>query len=213
MLKRENVIKYVCISIVGAIFLFVFIIYNNSSKSTYMSDIPINEFVHESNLTLDDTNSDMHEVVNNIFVEIKGEVLRPNVYEMEDGSIVRDLIALSGGITENGDLSNINQARKLIDGECIVVYSKDQLKNIENIDVIDIGVFNDSLSNNSSSLININTATKEELKQLNGIGDTLADSIIAYRESNGRFKSIDDIKNVPRIGDKTFEKFMDKIKV
>ena len=68
-------------------------------------------------------------------------------------------------------------------------------------------------SDNNSFLININTASKEELKTLNGIGDVLADSIIEYREENGVFESIDDIKNVSRIGSKTFEKFRDKITV
>lgn len=63
------------------------------------------------------------------------------------------------------------------------------------------------------SLVNLNTSSKEELKSLNGIGDGLAQSIIDYREINGFFKNIEEIKNVDRIGQKTFEKFKDKIKV
>ena len=148
-----------------------------------------------------------------IFVEIKGEVFNPDVYELDEGSRVKDLISISGGITEKGDISNINQARELVDGECIVVMSKEEILNVN-------GNLNESFNSNSLSkesgqdnLININTATKEELKTLNGIGDSIADSIIKYRQENGKFKNIEEIKNVSRIGDKIFEKIMDSIRV
>ena len=107
--------------------------------------------------------------------------------------------------------------RQIKNGECIIVRSIDDEGVLDKQDFVD-SRFNEtsyrhSGSDNNSFLININTASKEELKTLNGIGDVLADSIIEYREENGVFESIDDIKNVSRIGSKTFEKFRDKITV
>ena len=99
----------------------------------------------------------------------------------------------------------------------------DELKNREKQEILDmknssneiLKVDNVSSFNVESSFdddkVNINTASKEELKTLSGIGDGLAEAIISYREENNGFNTIDDIKNVSRIGDKTFEKFKDKI--
>lgn len=222
MFKKDNLVKVVSIGIVGIVFLSVFFIYNKSAKNSYNEVVSLNEFIH------DDKNQD--EIIENnfylseednikktIFVEVKGEVLNPNVYKMEEGSIVYDLILMAGGITDKGSLDDINQAREIKNGECIIVRSIDDEGVLDKQDFVD-SRFNEtsyrhSGSDNNSFLININTASKEELKTLNGIGDVLADSIIEYREENGVFESIDDIKNVSRIGSKTFEKFRDKITV
>lgn len=222
MFKKDNLVKVVSMGIVGIVFLSVFFIYNKSAKNSYNEVVSLNEFIH------DDKNQD--EIIENnfylseednikktIFVEVKGEVLNPNVYKMEEGSIVYDLILMAGGITDKGSLDDINQAREIKNGECIIVRSIDDVGVLDKQDFVD-SRFNEtsykhSGSDNNSFLININTASKEELKTLNGIGDVLADSIIEYREENGVFESIDDIKNVSRIGSKTFEKFRDKITV
>ena len=222
MFKKDNLVKVVSMGIVGIVFLSVFFIYNKSAKNSYNEVVSLNEFIH------DDKNQD--EIIENnfylseednikktIFVEVKGEVLNPNVYKMEEGSIVYDLILMAGVITDKGSLDDINQAREIKNGECIIVRSIDDEGVLDKQDFVD-SRFNEtsyrhSGSDNNSFLININTASKEELKTLNGIGDVLADSIIEYREENGVFESIDDIKNVSRIGSKTFEKFRDKITV
>ena len=222
MFKKDNLVKVVSMGIVGIVFLSVFFIYNKSAKNSYNEVVSLNEFIH------DDKNQD--EIIENnfylseednikktIFVEVKGEVLNPNVYKMEEGSIVYDLILMAGGITDKGSLDDINQAREIKNGECIIVRSIDDEGVLDKQDFVDSRVnetsYRHSGSDNNSFLININTASKEELKTLNGIGDVLADSIIEYREENGVFESIDDIKNVSRIGSKTFEKFRDKITV
>ena len=222
MFKKDNLVKVVSMGIVGIVFLSVFFIYNKSAKNSYNEVVSLNEFIH------DDKNQD--EIIENnfylseednikktIFVEVKGEVLNPNVYKMEEGSIVYDLILMAGGITDKGSLDDINQAREIKNGECIIVRSIDDEGVLDKQDFVD-SRFNEtsyrhSGSDNNSFLINIKTASKEELKTLNWIGDVLADSIIEYREENGVFESIDDIKNVSRIGSKTFEKFRDKITV
>lgn len=216
MFKKENLLKYLSCVVISIIFLSVFLFYNISSREADREVLLLNEFTHGNN-------EDVVEVITeevdkkNIYVEIKGEVLKPDVYELEEGSIVRDLILISGGLTEDGDLFNINQARELKNGECIVVMSKDEILKLknginENNEFLEVSDgFN--TKNENDDLININNASKDELKKLNGIGDTLAESIINYREENGKFNTIEDIKNVSRIGDKTFEKFKDKIKV
>lgn len=222
MFKKDNLVKVVSMGIVGIVFLSVFFIYNKSAKNSYNEVVSLNEFIHddknqdeiiENNFYL----SEEDNIKNTIFVEVKGEVLNPNVYKMEEGSIVYDLILMAGGITDKGSLDDINQAREIKNGECIIVRSIDDEGVLDKQDFVD-SRFNEtsyrhSGSDNNSFLININTASKEELKTLNGIGDVLADSIIEYREENGVFESIDDIKNVSRIGSKTFEKFRDKITV
>ena len=197
----------------------MFLFYNISSKYTQKKVLSLKGFTHnEKNVSQVDNEQSFVSGLKvyekeKIFVEIKGEVFNPDVYELDEGSRVKDLISISGGITEKGDISNINQARELVDGECIVVMSKEEILNVN-------GNLNESFNSNSLSkesgqdnLININTATKEELKTLNGIGDSIADSIIKYRQENGKFKNIEEIKNVSRIGDKIFEKIMDSIRV
>lgn len=152
--------------------------------------------------------------VEKFLLRFKGEVANPDVYELEKGSIVKDLILLSGGLTSDVDILNINQASELQNGEWVFVFSKNQMENYKN--EINISQIENSEIKNvkeGDSLVNLNTSSKEELKSLNGIGDGLAQSIIDYREINGFFKNIEEIKNVDRIGQKTFEKFKDKIKV
>ena len=211
MFKKENLLKYLLSIAIITIFLSVFLFYNISSSETEKQILSLNEFTHEE----ESNEIKIEDVQENIFVEIKGEVLNPDVYELEKGSIVRDLILISGGLTEIGDTSNINQARELQDGECIVVLSKQEILDMKNNSNEILKVDNVSSFNVESSFddykVNINTASKEELKTLSGIGDGLAEAIISYREENNGFNTIDDIKNVSRIGDKTFEKFKDKI--
>ncbi|MGL4848770.1 MAG: helix-hairpin-helix domain-containing protein [Clostridium sp.] len=151
-----------------------------------------------------------------IVVDIKGEVKNPGVYTLANGSIVEDLIKKAGGITKDGTLQNINRAQVLKPNEAIVIANK---KDIDK----DVAVGNDNSLNTTSngvgeketgkkgSLININTASVEELKTLNGIGDSKAEAIISYREEKGGFKKIEEIQNVSGIGKATFEKLKDKI--
>lgn len=214
MFKKENLSKYLLSIAIITIFLSVFLFYNISSSETEKQVLSLNEFTHEEDSNEIKIEDDKNE---NIFVEIKGEVLNPDVYELEKGSIVRDLILMSGGLTEIGDTSNINQARELQNGECIVVLSKQEILDMKNssnqiLKVDNVSSFNVESSSDDDK-VNINTASKEELKSLNGIGDGLAEAIISYREENNGFNTIDDIKNVSRIGDKTFERFKDKITV
>lgn len=146
-----------------------------------------------------------------IVVEIKGEVKKPDVYTLNEDSIVKDLIDKAGGITENADLSKINRAKKLQNHE--EVYIANVNETTPNSPNTNIAVNSNKTQASSSEMININSATIEDLKKLNGVGDAKAKSIIEYREQNGGFKSIEDLKSVKGFGGKMFEKIKDQIEV
>jgi len=152
-----------------------------------------------------------------IYVDIAGEVKFPGVYEMENGDRVFHLIEKAGGATENADISSINLSKKLTDGEKIIIFAKRNLIDSETTTSSSITQSDTSSSINSSTknsnLININTASQKELEELPGIGPALAQRIIDYREKNGYFSTIEDIKKVSGIGDKRFEAIKDSITV
>ncbi len=124
-----------------------------------------------------------------IAVYISGEVINPGVYYIAENQRLNDLINICGGFTEDADISDLNLAEILNDTDKIEVPKK----------VVDI----DEENYNNDRKININKATKEELKSLNGIGDTLAENIIEYRKDN-KFNQIEDILNVNGIGDSKY---------
>lgn len=163
-----------------------------------------------------------------IKVDIKGYVKRPNVYDIDEGSNVLDLINLAGGLKKGASTDNINLSKKLQDEMVVIISKKTDLKknsgNSLNLDVPqnDARIQNDNVvgnisaenegvsASNGSALVNINSATIEELLLLPGIGESKAKAIIEYRNTS-LFNSIDDIKNISGIGDSLFEKIKDKI--
>ena len=141
---------------------------------------------------------------NEVVVYVSGQVKTPAVVTLEDNGNLRliDAVNAVGGLTELADAESINLAENLTDGQHIHIPTKE--------------IFFRELSvpsNNSSNLININTADAKELEKIKGIGPALAGRIIDYRESNGAFKSVDEIKKVRGIGDKTFDKMKDQITI
>lgn len=137
------------------------------------------------------------------YVDIKGCIKNPGVYKLVKGSRVKDVIELAGGLTSDSDTSNINLA-KIIEDEMVI--------NINSVN--DNSGNNYSMnSNNLSDLININTASLEQLMTLSGIGESKAKSIISYREENGNFNEIEDITKVSGIGQALYEKIKDYITV
>ncbi|MCX7950703.1 MAG: helix-hairpin-helix domain-containing protein [Clostridiales bacterium] len=151
-------------------------------------------------------NNQQKEVItNNKFIEVYicGEVNKPGVYKMVDGDRVNDLIKAAGGFTNKADLESVNLAIKLKDEDYIKIPSKIILENTSEVLT--------NTQTNKQGKININTAGIEELKTLPRIGDSIAKRIIDYRNKNGRFKRIEDIKNVSGIGEKMFENIKDLI--
>ena len=130
-----------------------------------------------------------------LFVHVSGCVANPGLYELEEGSRLASAIEAAGGFTEDA-CDSVNLARRLEDGEMVVVLPMSAGSGA-NEEIPEVKT--------ASSLININTATAEELEQLPGIGPSTAQKIVSDRMANGSFKSPDDLKRVTGIGDKKFE--------
>ncbi|TSB46786.1 helix-hairpin-helix domain-containing protein [Alkalicoccobacillus porphyridii] len=145
-----------------------------------------------------------------IVVDVKGAVQMPGVYTLEVGSRIDDAIRAAGGLTEKADSNQINFAMLLHDE--MLIYAPEEgdesHASINMTNQLDSG-----LGSAQQSLVNINTATENELTTLNGIGPSKAASIISYREENGSFQTIEELTNVSGIGDKSFEKLKDEITV
>lgn len=139
-----------------------------------------------------------------IYMHITGEIKKPGVYKMKDGSRMDDLVKEAGGLTEDADIDQINLSEKLVDEERIIIPSKNDAK--------------DTVANFMGSekakikKVNINTADITELKTLPGVGDKTAQKIIDYRE-NKKFKKIEDIMNIESIGENKFKNIKDYISV
>jgi competence protein ComEA len=142
-----------------------------------------------------------------IVVQISGAVPRPGVYALPQGARVQDVISAAGGFLAEADKESINLARPLEDGERLDIPYGEGFS-----PVIPTLAVNNPITS-SPDLININTASSFELETLPGIGPTTAGKIIAYREQNGPFLSIEDIVNVSGIGPVTFERIKDLITV
>lgn len=126
---------------------------------------------------------------------------KPGLYKLEDGARVNDAIEVAGGFTENADKDSLNLAKVLEDGEQIMIPSKGGGSS-------EAG---SSASQTNNGKVNINTADLTTLQTLNGVGPATAQKIIDYRTANGKFKTIEDLKKVSGIGEKTFAKFKDQI--
>lgn len=153
-----------------------------------------------------------------IVIHITGEVKKPGVVRVKEGSRIEDIIEAAGGLTENADITNINLAYVVEDGVKIKIpaVGDDELSK-ESYIIEGMGenfsIAEGNVENHSNSLININTATQSELETLPGIGPSIASRIIEYRNQNGKFKTVNDIKNVTGIGNNKFEKIKEFIKV
>ena len=160
-----------------------------------------------------------------IKVDIKGSVKKPGVYTLKENSRTNDAIIASGGLLKNANTRFINLSKVLNDGDVIVVYSNEEIKKAQKEERIVVEtpcvceeVKNDSCykkdeENKTTSKININTATMNELTKLNGIGESKAKLIIEYRTKNGKFKDIKDIMNIKGISETLFSKIKENITV
>ncbi len=146
--------------------------------------------------------------VNNL-VDVKGAVENPGVYEVMLDERVIDVIEKAGGLKEGADETKINFAGRLTDEMVLYI----PLIGEEGGNMIVSAGSSSSSTSQGDDKININKATSDELQNLPGIGPSKAEAIIAYREDSGFFQTIDDLKLVTGIGDKTFEKLQDLITV
>ena len=158
----------------------------------------------------EDSNEDAIEETKWIQIYVTGAVTNSGLYTLEDGKRIGDAIEAAGGMTEDAAIGSINLAAFLNDEQHIIVRTITEANDRAEQELAATAF---ELSQPKEEKININTATAADLTQLPGIGDVLSKSIVAYRDSNGFFKRIDDIKNVPRIGERLFEAIQDLIVV
>ena len=160
------------------------------------------ELVEDTNKQEDASCDESSIVPQVICVQVAGAVQKPGVYELPSNSRVYAAIDAAGGLLDSADDSDINQASLLEDGQKLYVYSIDERATALSEEKSD-----------EDGLINLNTATEAELMSLPGIGQTKASQIIYYREANGDFTSIEDIKNVSGIGEGVFKQINSLIKI
>ena len=144
-----------------------------------------------------------------IAVHICGAIKEPGVYELEEGARLYDLIALSGGLNEDAAGDYINQAQKLTDGKRYYIPTVKELEDLSVAERIE-GAENDD-GDSKDKQVNINTADAAELLTLPGIGEAKAGSIIEYRNANGKFKTIEDLMNIPGIKEGLFNRIASRI--
>ncbi|HEM3480102.1 helix-hairpin-helix domain-containing protein [Streptococcus suis] len=189
---------------VAGLLLTTFLIFSQPAKSdqTGLPDLPQTEQTSNSSELIEETSTEVSEEPRQLVVDVKGAVAKPGLYTLEADARVNDAVEAAGGLTSQADPKSINLAQKLSDEAVVYVASKD-----ENISVVASTTASSAMSQEekNTSLVNLNTATEADLQTISGIGAKRATDIIAYREANGGFKSVDDLNNVSGIGDKTME--------
>lgn len=202
-MEKQKIIKIVVIVIV-ACFAIVYYFLRNSKSSEYENILTSEVIV---------SNTSNHEEIketSKIKVYVTGEVNSPGVIELEEGSRIEDAIQGVGGIKAEADLKQINLAYEVEDGEKI--YIPNLLEEIEEADEPKTSSENQTNSSSGSNArVNINKASATELTAVPGIGASTAQKIITYRDENGKFKTIEDIKNVSGIGDSKYNSMKDFI--
>lgn len=161
------------------------------------------------------------EVIKLVKVDIKGSVKKPGVYELEPDKRVVDVIAKAGGLLKDADTSAINLSKIIFDEMAIYIYKKAEeiVLQCPVIEVLECPIVECPVLENNACIeeaptikVSLNTATKEQLMTLTGIGETKAIDIINYRNTN-KFKTIEEIMNVSGIGESTFNKIKDLITI
>lgn len=148
-----------------------------------------------------------------IYVHLCGAVANPGVYEVKSNVRLVDIIELSGGLLEEAAADYINQAQQVSDGERIYIPTKDEIKDLSVDDLITGEQTEESSKADEASLININTATMEDLMKLPGIGQAKAGSIIEYRKLQGDFAATEDLMKIPGIKEGLYQKIASYITV
>ena len=223
-LKQKKIIAIILIILVIIAYYYLYL--KNSTEEISNQDLEVNN-TQESN----QTNETEKETEETIVVHISGAVNIEVIVELEAGSRIANAIEKVGGVKENADMTDINLAYPLEDGMKIHIPTKEETEaNKNNENMIDESYVTSSSggvsskedtnstqgsssTSTSNEKVNINTATQEELDTLPGIGPSIASKIIDYREQNGKFNSIEEIKEVSGIGDAKYEKIKDSITI
>lgn len=148
-----------------------------------------------------------------IIVHIAGSVKNSGIIFAKEGARVSDIISLAGGLIDEADISKVNLAYMVEDGQKIYIPSIHDKEEHYITGENGEGIVEQGNIEKPNTVVNINTANQTELETIPGVGPSTANNIINYREENGKYKTIEDIKNVPGIGDSKFENMKSYIKV
>ena len=210
---------YIVIGII-IIAVIIFIVLNIGKETEFNKEEKENTTI---NASIEENKNDIEEKENKenkeetkemgtgIFVHIDGWIQNPGVYEIKENDRVNTIIEKAGGLKEGASIKSINLAARLSDGDKIYIPNREEEKQIETTEVKGNNTGTVKITKNSK--ININKASISELKQITGIGESTANKIIDYRENVGKFKKIEDIKEVKGIGDSKYESIKDKITI
>lgn len=222
--KKQKIIMVIIGSMI--IIAFLYYIYTKEDDSVIFAEENMIGNIAED---IEESQETTKEEINKIIVHVSGAVNKEGIVELEENSRISDAINKAEGLKENADTKNINLAFKLEDGMKIYIPTigeeieeNEQIQNKNRIDetskyvTSSSGVIQDEQTNGQSEekkneKININTATQTELETLPGIGPSTSLKIVNYREENGNFKTIEDIKEVSGIGDAKYENIKDLI--
>ena len=216
MENKKKIIISIAIIAILIILITIYIINTNEKEEIDLNIILLENDEKKKNEENIEITNEINEEENKIAVHIIGEVKKEGIIYLAKGSRVADAIKKAGGETKEADLSKINLAYLVKDGEKIYVPNKnDEIaeyitkENGNNLITEENNTSNNLKGENDK--VNINTATLNELDSLPGIGPSTAQKIIDYREENGNFKTIEDLQNVKGIGDAKYEEIKDKI--
>lgn len=159
----------------------------------------------------DDESSAKSSSAAEVYVDVDGAVVRPGVYRLKDGARVSQAIDAAGGLTAEADVTGLNRASKITDGQKIYVPTVGEQQAAAAVGGAESSAATTPGAGSSSGLVNINTASAAELQTLSGIGPSMAQSIIDERTKNGAFASVDDLMRVSGIGEKKLAKIKDCI--
>ena len=206
-LKQKILLGIAGIVLIGVV---IYNVYLNNEKFDSSENLVLeNETMVKASNTVDDEDI--------VVVHMTGCVKNPGVVKLKEGSRIEDAIEAAGGLTDDADISNVNLAYVLDDGTKIKIPSVNEIGKDDSYISEESGadvILNENTGGvEKSSIVNINKASEVELQTLPGIGASLAGRIIEYRETNGKFKSIEDIKNVSGIGEAKFDSIKDFITV
>lgn len=215
--KRQKIFFFIILSIM--VIVIIYYIYSNLYKNefnfSYDNSILIEDDLIENSNNIPNSNLntlDTNENSNSIIVYVCGAVKENKVVTLKENSRVCDAIEAVGGLNKDADLTNINLAYILEDGEKIYVPKKgEEISNNSSATSQTSSYTTFSSSTLKNNKININKATQTELETIPGVGPSTALKILDYREKNGKFSKIEDIKNVSGIGDAKYEKIKDYI--
>ncbi|MEK0151390.1 helix-hairpin-helix domain-containing protein [Tetragenococcus halophilus] len=200
---KERLKKFLPLILATLATVFVLAIYFSQSNNEQADAWEENESAFQQ--ATEDSEKTTEET-GKIIVDIKGEINKPGVYELEGDARVKEVILEAGGLTKQAEEKQLNLAEKLQDQQMIYIPNKEEAE--------EMAIDGDKeTGDNNEDMIDINAADINELQKISGVGPAKAQAIVDYREENGAFESVEELNEISGFGEKTVEKLRDSIKI